>query len=332
MKPYALLCEPHVQPRVWGGRRLAELYRKACPPDEPIGELWEVADLPEGHSTIANGELAGQPLHAAVTAWGPDLLGTVWPDDTPRFPLLVKFLDAQEDLSVQVHPSDEDCRQALPEHHGKDETWVVLQSDGGGVIHDVARPVSWDRLAAAIDDETVFDHLRRVQVKPADVVRVAPGTIHALLSGVVVLEIQQPSDSTFRLYDYGRGRPLHLDEAARVANLDGGSQAVLEPVSAVRQGNRHERLVDVPAYRIERLRLRAVETWRVDPRSVQVLVVISGAATLRWSDGELALRAGRTVVLPAVLGNVTLAPEPEAEVVLAGAGGVPLVASSEAMG
>jgi len=332
MKPYPLLCEPHVQPRVWGGRRLAELYDKPCPTDEPIGELWEVADLPEGHSTIGNGELLGEPLHAAVDLWKTDLLGTAWPQDTTRFPLLVKLLDAQSDLSVQVHPSDEDCRDELAHHRGKDESWIVLHSDGGSVIHDVAEPIDWDKLAAAIEGETVFDHLRRVEVEPSDVVRVAPGTIHALLSGVVVLEIQQPSDSTFRLYDYGRGRQLHLDEAKRVSALLGGSPAVLQPTSAVREGNQHERLIDVPAYRIERLQLTSIETWHVDTRSVQVLVVTDGAAELHWSSGRLKLKAGKTVVLPAALGTVTLAPEPAAEVVLAGAGGVPLVATSEEVG
>ncbi len=114
-----------------------------------------------------------------------------------------------------------------------------------------------------------------------------------------------------------------------MARLGGGSPAVVQPDSAVREGNLHERLIDVPAYRIERLQLHSVETWRVDPRSVQVLVVIAGGAAVHWADGRLVLSAGQTVVLPATLGDVTLDPEPTAEVVLAGAGGVPLVASSE---
>ncbi|NUQ00747.1 MAG: class I mannose-6-phosphate isomerase [Armatimonadetes bacterium] len=317
---YPLLCVPHCQPRIWGGRRLAELYGKALPPDEPIGETWEVADLPEGHSTIGNGRWQGAALGEVVAAWGGALIGSAWP--AGRFPLLVKLLDAQDDLSVQVHPSDDDCARLFPTHHGKDESWVILHSEAGSILHGAVEGQDWERFAAALAADRALDCLRRVEVAPGDVFRVAPGTIHALGRGVVVLEIQQPSDSTFRLYDYGRGRQLHLEESRQVICWDSSPEprALPRPLPATWGGR--ELLVDVPAYRLERLRLEREATWSIDPRSVQCLTVLSGRGRLAGAD--LTLSPGRTILVPAQLGRVTITPDEPLTVVLAGAGGVPL--------
>lgn len=322
MELYPLLCEPHCQPRVWGGTGLAERFGKPLPPGEPIGETWEVADLPEGVSTIGNGSYRGRTLGELTREFGATLIGTAWPPG--RFPLLVKLLDARQDLSVQVHPADDDCRDELVAHHGKDECWIILFAEpGGAVIHGVRAGTCWDDVAAAAEDGTIFDHLRRLEVRSGDVVHVSPGTIHALLAGVMVLEIQQPSDSTFRLYDYGRGRPLHLAEAQRVARLE-----ALDPCPECRTESfawgRHECLIDVAAYRIERLTVDREAHWSVDPRTAQVLVVIEGSGTVAGGGVEVPLSAGRTVLLPARLGPVRFTPDGAATLVLAGAGGTRL--------
>lgn len=323
-QPYPLLCVPHCQPRIWGGRRLAELYGKQLPGDEPIGETWEVADLPEGSSTIAHGPLAGQPLGAAVAAWGADLVGTAWP--AGQFPLLVKLLDARCDLSVQVHPADEDCARWFPDHHGKDESWLVLATDpGGAILHGVTGEVTWEQLEQAFRDGTVYDLLRRVEVAPGDFARVAPGTIHALQSGVVVLEIQQPSDSTFRLYDYGRGRELHLAQARRVVRLKDNEPPLRTVPRRTREWGESQCLIDVPAYRIERHYLTEPASWRVEPRTCQVLFIVEGRTILTAGATSLELAPGQAVILPAVAGEVSLTPVGLATVVVAGAGGAALV-------
>ncbi len=319
-KPYPLLCQPLFVQRIWGGRRLARALGKKLPPDVLIGESWEVADLPAGSSTIANGPLKGRPLGDAVTEWGAALVGTAWP--AGRFPLLVKLLDAQEDLSVQVHPSDEDCARDFPQHQGKDESWIVLQARRGGRIIHGARPgADWPTLAAAVQDETVLRRLRQVPVQAGDVIRVAPGCIHALGRGVMVLEIQQPSDTTFRIFDYGRGRTVHLDEAARAVRFDEAPSHVT-PVTTDYGWGRHELLVDAPAYRIERLTCTTGLSWSPDPRTVQVAVVLNGRGQLAWSGQKLPLQAGDTVIIPAGLAEVTFRPFGEATVVMSSAGGL----------
>lgn len=318
---YPLLCVPHCQPRIWGGRRLAELFGKELPPAEKIGETWEVADLPEGQSTIGNGRWRGAALAEVVRAWGQDLVGSAWP--AGRFPLLIKLLDAQDDLSVQVHPSDDDCGRFFPEHHGKDESWIVLDTAAGGaILHGAIEGMDWERFEAALAEDRAIDCLRRVEVAPGDVFRVAPGTIHALGRGVVVLEIQQPSDSTFRLYDYGRGRPLHLDESRRVIRWQGEPEPRVSPRRLAASSGRRELLVDVPAYRLERLVVEREVSWPIDPRSVQCLTVLSGRGRLA---GGTALTPGQTVLLPAGLGRATIIPDEPLALVVAGAGGVPLV-------
>lgn len=319
---YPLLCDPLLVPKVWGGRRLAELLDKQLPAAELIGESWEVADLAEGCSTVANGALAGRSLRQAVEAWGAGLVGTSAPDD--RFPLLVKLLDANDDLSVQVHPSDDDCAESFPQHHGKDETWIVIDAaPSGRIIHGFLPGASVEEHDRRVAAGTIPLCLQTVNVRPGQVIRVAPGTVHALLTGVVVLEIQQPSDSTFRVYDYGRdatSRPLHHAESRAVLKFE-TTQPVLEPQPL---GEGRELLVDVPAYRIERWQPRGSRVWRTDPRSAQVLTVLGGRAVLSANGTAVTVERGRTVILPAAMGEITLTPDGPTTVVVAGLGDVPI--------
>ncbi|MBI2297359.1 MAG: class I mannose-6-phosphate isomerase [Armatimonadetes bacterium] len=318
---YPLLCEPFPAPKVWAGRRLETLFGKPLPSGLAVGEAWEAADLPEGQSRIANGPLAGRTLGEVTAAWGAALTGTAGAGG--RFPLLVKLLDAGDDLSVQVHPSDHDCARWFPDHRGKDEAWIVLDAEPSGrIIKGFLPGADLDEFDRRSDSGTLPLCLNVLPARPGDVHRIAPGTIHALLRGVVILEIQQPSDSTFRVYDYGRddpGRPLHLAEARRVLRFDEPAEPPQVPLA---EGL--ELLVDVPAYRIERLSGRASCEWRVDPRSVQVLVVTAGRGELHSEEGSVALSAGRTVILPAALGRVEFRPQGQVAAILAGLGGAPL--------
>ncbi len=320
---YPLHCLPYLRERPWAGRRLAELYGKPMPDGVAVGESWEVADLPEGSSTIATGPCEGATLGDMVRRWRGDLVGTSAP--TGPFPLLVKFIDAGEELSLQVHPSDDDCRRHFAGHRGKDECWVVVATEPGATIVHGTRPgIGWDELLAALADGRPDDAVCRLPVAPGDVVRVAPGTVHALGRGVVVLEVQQPSDSTFRLYDHGRGRDLHLAEARRVVRLTDPADPLLRPVAVPAAWGTSELLADVAAYRLVRLRLTAAADWRTDPRSVQVMIVLEGGLELGWEHGAQALQPGDAVVLPAALGDVEARPVSAATVVLAGLGGLPL--------
>jgi len=326
---YPLLCRPLFQPKIWGGRKLESLLGKALPAGQAIGESWEVADIPEGASSVDNGEMAGRTLTHVLGQWGEALVGTQRFEG--RFPYLIKFLHAEQDLSVQVHPSQQDCERFFPDERGKDESWIIVHADPGGrVLHGFRPGVTGAVFDTHLADGRAAECLRTVPVKPGDVIQIAPGTVHAIGRGVVLLEIQQASDSTFRIDDYGRlgddGRPrtLHLDEARRVVRFD-HTDALATPRMTSSAWGRHERLIDVPAYRIERVSAGAAVEAVLDGPRVRILVLLSGTLQLGWPNGSLPVRAGQTVVIPAAMPRVTLDPGgAEASFVLTGSGGHPL--------
>ena len=318
---------PLLVPKVWGGRKLSKIFGKELPDDKPYGESWEVADLEEGQSTIATGALAGEPLRRAVEEFGEDLIGTAAPD--ARFPLLVKLLDAADDLSVQVHPGP-DQQRPHDGVHSKDECWLILDADpDASIIHGLHQATDAQTFRSSALDGTIAEHLHRLPVRAGDVFRVPPGTIHAICSGVALLEIQQPSDTTYRVYDYdrpgldGKPRPLHLDDAMDVAKLgptlpeDRGldrSTGPLHPGVAV--------VANVDAYRIERFAPTQTVSWPTTSHSAQVVHVVRGTCTL----DELSLRPADTVVIPAALGRVWLTKPSNCEIVVTALGGPPLLA------
>jgi len=213
-----LKLKPRLVPRVWGGTRLARRFGYAGP--EPVGEAWMVYDENE----IQDGPFAGQPLKAALCGLGPAFLGEkALKKYGLELPLLVKLLDTAEWLSVQVHPDDAYAHsvEAHTGFHGKNEAWVILDAEPGArIVYGVKRPVSRDELKAAAEDGSILELLNFVPVVPGDVIFVPAGTIHALGPGIFLYEVQQRSDLTYRLFDYGRGRKLHLEKALEVARLE----------------------------------------------------------------------------------------------------------------
>lgn len=328
MNPYILKTRPYLRQKVWGGRKLVNLFGKSLPDDAPYGEAWEVSDLPEGESYIANGSMEGRPLSHAVARWGEALAG-----ENGDFPLLVKLLDAQADLSVQVHPSQEDVDEHFPDAASKDECWLILDVDDGGcILHGFEEATTPEAFRQAVEENRAAEVLRRVPVAPGDIIRVSPGTIHAICEGVALLEIQQPSDTTYRVYDYnrpgmdGEPRELHLDRAMKVANFDAHPPAKLEArASEANPGVRV--LVDVPAYRIELARLTGELSWHVDARTPQVVFAAHGPVSVSNEATSVTLAFGETAIIPAGLGKVTIAPASDfaAEAIVAGVGGAPLV-------
>lgn len=332
--PYPLLSRPVLKSKIWGGRNLERLFGIPLPPGERIGEAWMVADLPEGSSAIGNGPLEGRPLADVSRLWGEDLIGPAWRGKPTggRFPLLVKLLDAQDDLSVQVHPDTEACRNHFPNEFSKDESWIIVDREPGGTILDGFVPGTtledFDRLLA---EDRVVECLRAIEVQPGEVYRIAPGTVHALCRGVCILEIQEPSDTTFRIYDYGRmgddgkPRPTHIAESRKVMRFGDETPPRAEASQRMTDWGIHELLVDVPAYRIERLTIRRPVEWTIDSRTAQVAIVLEGMARLESAGAGLDLSKGESVILPAALDRVSLkAMDDGVTVVLAGAGGVPL--------
>jgi mannose-6-phosphate isomerase len=319
--------------KVWGGDKLRQLKRDSAPAGGPLGESWEVADLLEGASVVDGGPHDGRSLRDLVLEHGEDLTG-----DRPvdgRFPLLVKLIDAADDLSVQVHPGPQDVAR----HEGaasKEEAWVIVGADDGGrVLHGFVEGMTADRFRASVDDGTAGESLREVAVTPGDVVHVQPGTFHAIGRGVFLLEIQQPSDTTFRVWDWGRvgldGKPraLHVEQALDVARYAEQPPALTTPTPlGGPAGGEHELLVDAGSFRIERVRLAdgARASFAADEATPLVLVPTRGALRVD-AGGQADVGTLASCVVAAVHSRVELEARGELELIVAGVGGAALLSS-----
>lgn len=311
-----LIFEPVFQPRIWGGRRLATLFGKTLPPpdDAPIGESWEVVDLEACASTVSVGPARGRSLTELTREWGSDLLGRA-PLFEGRFPLLIKFLDARKDLSVQVHPSPEVAERMGGATRVKHEAWYVLEADAGAIIyHDLIPGTSRALFRTAIDNGTVASCLRRIQPKPGQCFAIPSGTVHALGAGLVVAEIQTPSDTTFRVYDWdrpgpdGKPRELHIEPALESIRFG-------DPIEP-RQQRSHvagvfttvTRLVDTEFFRIEKVQFSAGLDQEIPYAELVTWIILSGrgAVTYGPSGDAVAFKPGDTIVLPAALKNARI--------------------------
>ncbi len=314
---YPLTLEPILKDKVWGGRRLARLG-KPLPEGATVGESWELADLrstsPDGgggeaaHSLIARGDMRGLGLDQAITALGVNLMGSLRASREGGFPLLVKFLDARENLSVQVHPSPA-YAASHPGAHLKTESWYVIDAEPGAVIYKgVRQGVTRERLAAAIKDATVPDLLIAVPVRAGDFHHLPSGTCHALGAGVMVAEIQTPSDTTFRVFDWGRkGRALHVEQALQCITF--GPPARVSAICS--DARERQRLVETESYAIDELNLLgdsriAIENFPAPPvGGPMVWMCLSGEGRLESEKGAfdpVRFEAGRTILFPAALG------------------------------
>lgn len=314
---YPLRLDIRYSRRLWGGDRLpAFLARPATEPGaDPVAEGWLVF----GENEVLNGRFAGRTLQHVATTLGVRLLGTA---SVARYgdkvPLLAKFIDAADRLSVQVHPDDAFAltREAASGHLGKSEAWYVLEATPDAhVLWGFREDVDADRVRAAVRDGSLPDLMNRVPVAAGTVVYNPAGTVHAIGRGILLFEIQQSSDLTYRLFDYlrrdkaGRQRELHLDRALQVADLAGGNRALRAP-SPLPGGWR--RLVGCEHFVMDAATLGGgTQVGRTDPGSLQILVMTRGSATLRWAGGTEGLSHGAAVVLPASLGRYGLEGEGE---------------------
>jgi len=308
MSLYPLLLNPALHVKVWGGRRLETLLHKSLPTAQPYGESWEMHDT----ATVANGAYTGWTLADLLREYGHALVG---PDNAPAegFPLLVKFLDPSDWLSVQVHPDDEQARQLEGDPRGKTEAWYVLYAEPGAKLVLAVQPgTSREVMAQAIRDNTLENLLVYAEVVPGDVLLNNAGGVHALGPGILIYEIQQSSDVTYRLYDWGRtdlnGKPraLHIDKGVQVSNLDN--------VPEIKHtGGNNMPVVDVvncPYFvtLLHQLNPRSGTRITLDTGGTHfhILTCIDGAATITAGDTSVPLDMGRTALIPASQGIYTL--------------------------
>lgn len=297
---------------IWGGRALAERLGKALPAGALVGESWETAN----ESLVRAGPYAGESLVALVARLGVDLLG--WRSVAVygrRFPLLTKFMDAREQLSVQVHPDD--VYAARHEHGklGKTETWYVLHAEPGAqLIYGFARATSSDEVRGAIEQTQLEPLLHSFTPRPGDVIFVPPGTVHAIGGGILLYELQEYSDVTYRLYDYGRvqadgtARELHVARALEVLRYSHPPSVRATPLESSAYGSDGSRRVLVACryFVEEELRVAGAVADTTTPASCQILTCLGGACVIETGGAAVRLRAGETAVLPAALGAYTL--------------------------
>jgi mannose-6-phosphate isomerase len=308
---YPLLLERHLDERVWGGNKLVSFLHLTGPHPDKIAESWQVYDT----NRITNGPLAGRTLAEVTEEYAGELVGTL---SLPRygadFPLLAKFIDAHQDLSIQVHPDDDYAHrvEAKTGFHGKNEAWYILEAEPDAYLYyHLDHPVTREAFRRAVEDGTVIDLLHKRPVQAGDVVYVPAGTIHTINAGIMLFEIQQKSDLTYRIYDYGRPRELHLEKALDVIAYDRPPPPKARPLSLTPGAAGtlgRTLLLGSPHFAMELWRASASAGAHTRATSLEILSVIGGRGRLRWYDGELALERGTSVVLPAALGAYELVP------------------------
>jgi mannose-6-phosphate isomerase len=314
---YPLTFHPHFKERVWGGRNLERLYRKALPPGKVIGESWEITDRPEGVSVIANGPLAGQTLRFLMEHHRRDILGLA-ADAHPGgpFPLLIKLLDANDTLSVQVHPPAAKAAELGGEP--KTEMWYIADATPDAVLYaGLKAGVSRDEFERRIRAGTVAECLHRIPVRTGDAMFLPSGRLHAIGAGNVLFEIQQNSDTTYRVFDWnrpgldGQPRELHVEKSLASINFEDFEPSVIKSIYSRNPTMKVRYVVDDPLFRVDGYQVKRGLRWYLRSESVQILGLLRGQLDLQFNDMSVTLQPGGFCLVPACLGRVTVtAPVP----------------------
>ena len=313
---YPLTFHPIFKARVWGGRNLERKYGKALPPGVPVGESWEISDRPGNESVIANGPLAGMNLHRLVELHRNELLGPSRLKGN-RFPLLVKILDAQEKLSLQVHPPAH--KAAALGGEPKTEIWYIADATAGAELYvGLKRGVSRAAFEQKIRDGSVADCFHRIPVKPGDAMFLPSGRVHAIGAGLVIFEIQQNSDTTYRVFDWNRvgldGKPRELHVPESLDSIDfNDCEPALVPNNLTEEGSIKRRpLVQDPLFTVEVISASATVATALNPRQMQIVGCLSGALCVAADRAAVRLAPGGFCLVPASLGRVMVTVENEA--------------------
>jgi mannose-6-phosphate isomerase len=296
-----LVFEPIFMERIWGGRRLESEFGKKLPAQKRIGESWEIVDRPEAQSVVVNGPLRGKTLHELWIQGRSEIFGNV--PDASRFPLLVKLLDAHEKLSLQVHPPEKVASKLGGEP--KTEFWYVVAADPGAELYlGFRESITRDQFEKALRDGTAADYVHKIQVKTGDAVFLPAGRLHALGAANLLIEVQQNSDTTYRVFDWnrvddkGKQRQLHIDQALQCIDFDDVAPKLVEP--------RGELLLRNDLFEVQKWNLAA-------PRKIsskgQFAIVCCLSGAIRCGDADLL--PGGCFLVPASLSDQPLQPQRE---------------------
>lgn len=301
-KFYPLRFKPVYKDYIWGGSRIPKLFGRNQP-DGIYAESWEISTHPDGTTAIANGPLAGKTLRDLLPEHKTALLGTgVKGDD---FPLLIKLIDARDTLSVQVHPNDGNAASVNGEP--KTEMWYFLEGGGVAQIYcGLKAGIGRAEFLKAMEDKTFSSILQSIPVKKGEAVFVPGGRVHAIGAGCLILEIQQNSNTTYRIYDWdrtdvnGKGRELHIDKALRVIDWENNGDPRCKISGTVIQNCEY--------FRLDRFELKSAQKVSMSGKSFHALFVAEGSGKIMWNGGEEKLSPGQSWLVPAALGGYQLSP------------------------
>ena len=309
---YPLLFRPVFQERIWGGRNIERLYRKALPAKVPIGESWEICDRSDVQSEISNGPLAGKTLHWLMQHHRSELMGNAAPLNG-RFPLLIKILDAEEKLSLQVHPPA--AKAPALGGEPKTEMWYIAKAKQGAELYvGLRKDVSRAEFESNISDGTVAKCFHRIPVRSGDAMFLPSGRVHAIGAGLVIFEIQQNSDTTYRVFDWnrvdaqGKPRQLHVKESLECIDFeDFEPDIVREDNPEAQQANLHiQTLVEDPLFEVEVVTM--LPPGRIDyALSVpHIVACIDGSVTIQHESVPVTLSPGQFCLVPACLKDLVI--------------------------
>jgi len=306
--------------KIWGGRKLHEILGKDCGDIDHCGESWELSAV-KGHvSVVADGPLEGKPFDQLINEYRSALVGKrIYATYKNTFPLLIKFLDANQDLSIQVHPDDK-LAQERHQQRGKTEMWYIIESDPGStLITGFNRTVNATIFEEMLQQGKLEEILNRENADAGDVFFIPAGRVHTIGKGILLAEIQQTSDVTYRVYDFdrvdskGRKRELHVQEALEALDYQRHENY---RTSYTTTKNTDNVLVECPYFTTSKLELDRSFTLPVDRQSFRILIFIKGSGTIRWKEGQVEAQKGDVYLLPASLSETELIPKEELEALL----------------
>ena len=307
---YPLVFNPIFKERVWGGRNLERLYGKPLPPNVPIGESWEISDRPGDVSVLANGPLAGKDLHWLMVRHGLELLGRQ-PGRDERFPLLVKLLDAQEVLSLQVHPPA--AKAVKLKGEPKTEMWLIAEAKPGAELYvGLKRGVTRGSFEHAVNEGSVAECFHRVTVKAGDAMFLPSGRVHALGAGLVIFEIQQNSDTTYRVFDWnrtgldGKPRTLHIAESLESIDFQDFEPSLVTNPFREEGKLKSKSLVDDSSFQVRLLEAREDSSFILPGKKLHLIGVVDGSVRIQSNEQSVVVPRGNFCLLPACLAQSTV--------------------------
>jgi mannose-6-phosphate isomerase len=310
---YPLKFKPLYKDYVWGGRNLEKLGKTL--PEGIVAESWEVSCHKNGPSIVANGEYEGVDLPSLVARFGRTLLGNSLSEkDIMKFPLLLKLIDADKNLSVQVHPDDAYANLNENGEYGKNEMWYIIDAKpGASIVYDVMPGTTRESFAKAVNENIIETCLKTFEVFPGDAINIPSGLVHAIGQGIMLAEVQQNSDITYRVYDYGRiGRELHIKKALDVIdfNSNGRKEKYRGLKLDLRGGSSKTYLIANKYFCAELYRINNAVDSKVfedaDGSKFCIYTFLKGSGSLEWEGGLLDVQKGESVLIPACLGKYAL--------------------------